>query len=321
MDAMETAVRALEASLVPTPLVRLRWSRYKVWAKCEFAHPTGSHKDRAYTRMISDLWSKGALQPGVTLCDYTTGNGGISLASIGRRLGVPVRVFMPEGLTREREEMIRRLGAKLELTSHEGFVAGARSAAEEWVAAQNGQAVLVSQSDNPLNRVAFEEAGEEIVRDLQAAGRTPSTFVCGIGTGGIFSGIAVALRKEYPKIRNVAIEVPEAPAILAKRRGEPMVPKPHRMLGFGPGKIAPNTLEDLVDDVELVEYEEALPILDEIAREEGLLLGPTSAANALVARRLANGLGEGAGVVITVFFDRQDRYSSILPGGEESEGG
>lgn len=320
MNDLQTAVKALEASLVPTPLVRLRWAHYRVWAKCEFAHPTGSHKDRAYTAMVLDLYAKGKLRPGITICDYTTGNGGISLASIGHRLGAPVRVFMPHGLTREREEMIRRLGADLVLTPRDTFIAGARAAAEEWVAGQNGQALLVSQSDNPLNRAAFQEAGAEILRDLKAAGQQPSAFVCGIGTGGIFSGIATALRKEHPKIRTIAIEVPEAPAILAKRRGETMVPRPHQLLGFGPGKIAPNTLEDLVDDVELVRYEETLPVLDEIAQQEGLLLGPTSAANALVARRYAEKHEDDEGAVVTVFFDRQDRYSSTLSGGRNKGG-
>ena len=315
MNSMEMAVKALETSLVPTPLVRLRWADFRVWAKCEFAHPTGSHKDRAYIRMILDLWSRGKLRPGVTLCDYTTGNGGISLASIGRRLGLPVRVFMPAGLTAEREEMIRQCGAELVLTPHQGFVGEARAAAEQWVQTQNGEAVLISQSDNPINRAAFEQAGDEIAADLQSAGVVPSTFVCGIGTGGIFSGIAAALRRQYPKMRTVAIEVPQAPAIFAKRRGETMIPKPHRLFGFGPGKIAPNTLEDLVDDVELVDYDETIPVLKEIASEEGLLLGPTSAANALVARRRAERQKEEDGAVVTVFFDRQDRYPSRVKGG------
>lgn len=92
-----------------------------------------------------------------------------------------------------------------------------------------------------------------------------------------------------------------------------MIPKPHRMIGFGPGKIAPNTLEDLVDEVELVDYDEALTIIDEIAGDDGFLVGPTSAANALVSRRWAERLGKDAGVIITVFFDRQDRYTSVLP--------
>jgi cysteine synthase A len=311
MSDLHTAIRALEESQAPTPLVRLRWAHFRVWAKCEFALPTGSHKDRAYTRMVLDLWEKKTLRPGITLCDYTTGNGGISLASVGMRLGLPVRVFMPAGLTREREEMIRKLGATLVLTPHEDFVAGARAGAEAWVDSQDGDAVLISQSDNPLNRAAFEEAGEEIVAELGRANVQPQVFVCGIGTGGIFSGIAARLREEYPRLRTVAIEVPEAPAILAKRRGEAMTPRPHRMIGFGPGKIAPNTLEDLVDEVELVEYDEALAVLDEIAHEDGLLCGPTSAANALVARRHAEALGE-EGAVVTVFFDRQDRYSSVL---------
>ena len=320
MSDIATAIRALQESQVPTPLVRLRWAGYRVVAKCEFAHATGSHKDRAYARMVIDLWEKGRLQPGITLCDYTTGNGGISLASIGRRLGLPVRVFMPEGLTQEREEMIRRLGADLELTPHDEFVAGARAAAEAWVDGRNGDAVLVGQSDNPLNRAAFEQAGDEIAVELARAGLRPVAFVCGIGTGGIFSGIATRLRRGHPEMRTVAIEVPEAPAILAKRRGEAMTPRAHRMLGFGPGKIAPNTLEDLVDDVELVEYDEAIAVLGEIAREDGLLIGPTSGANALVSRRHAETL-EGDDVVVTVFFDRQDRYGKLGPDGESGPAG
>ena len=318
MSDIATAIRALQESQVPTPLVRLRWADFRVWAKCEFAQPTGSHKDRAYTRMVIDLWENGRLRPGVTLCDYTTGNGGISLASIGRRIGLPVRVFMPEGLTREREDMIRRLGAELELTPYEEFVAGARAAAEAWVGATNGEAVLVGQSDNPLNRAAFEEAGEEIAAELVKAGVRPAVFVCGIGTGGIFSGIATRLRADYPEMHTVAIEVPEAPAILAKRRGETITPKAHRMLGFGPGKIAPNTLEDLVDDVELVAYEEAVAVLGEIAAEDGLLIGPTSGANALISRRHSGKL-DGDDVVVTVFFDRQDRYGKLGPNGEDGE--
>lgn len=291
-----------DVSLPPlrrTPLLRLK-SFPGVWLKCEHKNPSGSHKDRAYRAMLQ---ASGISLSGGTFVDYTTGNGGISLAWLAREVGALAVVFMPEGMTAARSRLIRSYGAELVLTPREEFVAGARAAAEAYMRSHVG-AILLSQSDNLANQRAFIEVGEELLTQLKQRRIRPVTFICAIGTGGIFSGIARVLKDEFSTLRAVGIEVPEAPIIWAKRRGKVVVPSLPSIIGMGAGRIAANTDERLIDDIVIVGATDIVAASDALSRADSLRVGPSTAANVLVASRMVE---LGWGPAVTVSFDRSNR--------------
>lgn len=301
LDGTEDDTIMLEAP-APTSLVHLK-AFPGVWLKCEHENPTGSHKDRAYYQMLTAL---GTLADETCLVEYTTGNGGISLARFARQLGRRAVVFMPKGMTPERATLIEGFGAQLVQTPADLFVAGARQAAEDFVR-QEGNAVLLGQSDNLANQHAFHQVGKEMIATLLKRGIRPRLFACAIGTGGTFSGIAAVLKGEIHGLEAIAIEVPEAALLWAKRNHCKMKPTLPSIIGMGAGAIAPNTDERLVDDVALVNANDVREVRRALFAVDRLDLGPSTAANVLVASRFAGRYREP---VVTVSFDRGDRYRS-----------
>jgi len=294
-----------------TPMARVSSVKEgTVFAKFEHYNPTGSHKDRPYLHMISAMERAGQVKEGDVLVDYTTGNGGASLAFVARCKGYRAIAVMPRGITPEREEQIRALGAELILTPREDYVKAARQKAQRIVDANPGTHHLVNQSDNPLNAEAFEEMGQEIADSLEREGQKLGALVCGIGTGGTMSGIAKALKARWPDIKTIGVEVVDSAPIFAKRNDLPFHHRDHRLVGFGAGAIAKNTNEDLIDRVEIVSYEDSLKMALRIAIEDGQLVGPSSGANLLIARKWAGFLNSQA-CVATVFFDDGFKYSEI----------
>jgi cysteine synthase len=271
-----------------------------VWLKCEHENPSGSHKDRAYVSMLAGAEG---LDDVSTLVDYTTGNGGISLAWIAQQLGKQAVVFMPEGMTNERADLIRQWGARLFTTPRNDFIRGARAAAEAFVRGRK-DCLLINQSDNLSNERAYIAVGDEIVAQCKKRRIKPAAFVCGIGTGGAFSGISFALKSRLGQLPCIAIEVDEAPVIWAKRAGHEVRPSLPSIIGFGPGVIAMNTDERLVDEVEVVGGRAVEHVRAELDRE-GFSVGPSTAANVFVANQRARAL---AAPVVTISFDRGDRY-------------
>lgn len=302
-ESSSRARYSLAVPQLPTTSFRRLETFPGVWLKCEHENPTGSHKDRAYCAMLktSDRPLKGR-----TLVDYTTGNGGISMAWLARHLGLPAVAFMPEGMTPQREALIRHYGAQLVLTPADGFVATAREAAEAYVEA-HPEAILLGQSDNLANEWGFTQTGKEILQQCHECDVHPSFFVCAIGTGGSFSGITRMLKGELgdKRLTAIAIEVPEAPVIWAKRRGQIVVPTTPSIIGMGAGKIARNTDERLIDDIELVGGTDISAVLEIVRKFEGLHVGPSTAANIIVASRLAK---RHRANVVTISFDHGNRY-------------
>lgn len=294
--------------LSPTRLIRLRWDS-RIYAKLEFENPSGSHKDRAYRVMMECARRHGSTRTEVSMwVDYSTGNGAIAMATIARTWGHQAVAFLPDGVSVERTQILRGLGATVYPTPHAEYVLGARRAAEEFVRSQPG-AVLLNQSDNLANQVAFQAAGREIITDFGDLGFDPTAFVCAVGTGGTFSGIANQLKGHFPGLVAVAVESRETPTLTAKRAHRTITPVPPRITGMSAGVVAHNTDERLIDTIDVVDYEEALDVVRAIRESDGVAIGPSSAANALVAQRTAQRLG---GCVVTVFFDRADRYRSQL---------
>ena len=272
-------------------------------------NPLGSVKDRVAWAMIADAEERGALVPGTTVVEPTSGNTGIGLAFVCALRGYPLVLTMPEAMSPERRAILAALGAELVLTPAAAGMAGAVRAAQE-LAARG--AFLPNQFENPANPRAHERTtAEEIWRDT---GGEVDVFVAGIGTGGTITGVGRFLKRCRPGVRIVGVE-PEASPVLAG--GSPGV---HRIEGIGAGFVPPVLDRAVLDEVLPVAADEAEAMARRLARTEGILAGISSGAALAAALRVA-GRAECAGkTVVVVLPDRGERYLSTplfrVPGGD-----
>jgi cysteine synthase len=284
----------------------------QILAKCEFRNPTGSHKDRVFHHMIDALEKAGEIKPGMCLVECSTGNGGAALAQVGIARGYEVVVIMPAGMTMERKMQIEAFGAEILETDPEGFLDASEDAARSYVIGHPGSYFL-DQSTSELNRQAWRACGHEIVQQCRALGVRPGAFVCSIGTGGTFSGIAEVLREAFPEIRTFAIEVDKSAPLFAKRHGVEFVHHRHNLMGLGPGRIPPNVREDLIDEVRTVSGDEGWLMMKRLISDEKLFTGPTAGSNVHIALQVAAELGPEQ-TVLTVLFDSAWKYFSVWGG-------
>jgi len=284
-----------------TPLVRLAalsQGGATVWGKCEFMNPAGSVKDRPALAMILAAERDGRLGDGATIVEATSGNTGISLAMIAAVRRHRCILVMPEDMSLERRYILRAYGAEIVLTPAVEGMAGAVRKAEQILADTQG-AFMPSQFDNPANPASHAEGTAlEIIE--QTDGKL-SGFVAGIGTGGTVTGVARVLRDKLGKIPIWGVE----PANSAVLNGKP--PGMHGIQGLGAGFI-PDVLErELLDEVREVTDVAAERMARRLARECGLLVGPSSGANVHVALELAATL-PASGNVVTILCDSGERY-------------
>ncbi|HAG07114.1 MAG TPA: cysteine synthase A [Peptococcaceae bacterium] len=279
-----------------------------VLAKLEVFNPGGSVKDRAALWMLRDAEEKGLLGPGGTVVEATSGNTGIGLAWLCARFGYRLVVTMPETMSVERRRLLAAYGAEVVLTPGAEGIAGAVRRAEE-IAREIPGSFLPRQFDNPANVAAHRATtGEEIWRDTR--GRI-DFFVAGVGTGGTLSGVAEVLRSRRPAVRIVAVE-PAASAVLSGGR-----PGLHAIQGIGPGFVPAVLRRDLIDRVMTVTDEEALETARRLAREEGLLAGPSGGAAVAAALRIAAAPENRGKVVVTLLPDGGERYLAAGPIGTQ----
>ncbi|MDB4942112.1 MAG: Cysteine synthase [Labilithrix sp.] len=293
-----------------TPLVRLRgdWvdappaGRATVWAKMEHLNPGGSVKDRICLAMIEDAEARGAARPPGPIVEPTSGNTGIGLAWICAVKGYRLILTMPESMSLERRQLLEAYGAEIVLTPAEQQMDGAIRKALEIAAASPGS-FMPSQFDNPANpAVHARTTAHEIVTAME--GLSIDGFVAAVGTGGTVSGVGPALRRHNPAVRVVAVE-PEACATISRgERG------PTKIQGIGAGFVPGNFSREAVSEVRTVTDEDAWRTKLELARGEGLLVGPSAGANVFAAFALAAELGPGKNVV-TVLCDTGERYFSL----------
>ena len=284
-----------------TPLVRLaRLSPdggATVWAKCELNNPAGSVKDRPALSMILAAERSGELKAGATLVEATSGNTGISLAMIAAVRGYRCMLVMPEDMSLERRYILRAYGAEIVLTPAVDGMAGAVSHAYQLLDETAG-AFMPSQFENPANPLSHEtgtalEILEQTDGDLAA-------FVAGVGTGGTVTGVGRVLRDKVPGAKIVAVE-PSGSAVLGG--GSPGM---HGIQGLGAGFVPEILDRDLLDEVIPVSDVAAERMARRLAREEGLLVGPSSGANVHAAVEVASQLGKGK--VVTILCDSGERY-------------
>lgn len=285
----------------------------RAFSKCEFLNPSGSHKDRTYLNIISKLEGCGEIEPGMTLVDCSTGNGGAALAWIAKVKGYKVIVFMPEGMTEERKTQIRSFGAKIIETPKDGFLSGAVTRAKSYLAANfSNDTYFLDQSNSLLNKQAWNMCGEEIAEALKNINVVPDFFVCSIGTGGTFSGIAEVLKREYRCIKTVGIEVGSSAPLYAQRNDLVFKHCAHSLMGLGAGVLSANTVSELVDEIRIIDGPASWARMKQFIAEERLSIGPTCGANLLICEKLATEFSNKN--IVTLFFDSSWKYASRWDG-------
>ncbi|MBM4107618.1 MAG: PLP-dependent cysteine synthase family protein [Phycisphaerae bacterium] len=307
-----TGIDGLSVLVGRTPLLEIHYEsagrRRRVFAKYEQKNMTGSIKDRMAAWVLRCGYESGELMPGDEIVEATSGNTGISFAAMGRALGHPVRIFMPDWMSRERVALIMAFGAEVVPVSRDqggflGSIALARDYAA--LAAREGRRVFLPQQfDNPANTQAHElTTGPEILAQLAAVGLAPDAFVAGVGTGGTVMGVGRCLRARFPGVRVHPLEPANSPTL---RTGCKV--GAHRIQGisdeFVPSIVRLDELDPIVD----VWDGDAILMAQALGRS-GLAVGISSGANLLGADRVLDGLGEDA-VVVTVLPDSNKKYLS-----------
>lgn len=284
-----------------------------VFAKCEFMNPTGSHKDRTFLYMVTELEAAGEIKPGMTLVDCSTGNGGAALAWVGKRKGYNVKIFMPEGMTQERKDQIREFGAEIIETDKNLFLNGSVQAAKDYMLDKNPKDFyFLDQGSNLLNKAAWLQCGNEIVSQLEGENIIPDYFVCSIGTGGTFSGIAEVLKARYPSLKTIGIEVDKSAPLYSKKNNLVFTHKPHNMMGLGAGVLSCNTNESVIDEIVTVDGEQSWERMKKFIEDEQLEIGPTCGANLFACEQLLSTITKKT--IITLFFDSAWKYKSRWSG-------
>ena len=298
-----------------TPMVEIRRlnpnPRVKIFAKLEGFNPTGSIKDRIALKMIEQAEREGALTPGKTILEPTSGNTGIALAFVCAARGYKLTLCMPETFSVERRRVLAAFGANLMLTPGAEGMPGAIKRAEALAASDPARYFLPQQFKNPANpRIHEQTTGPEIWQDTDGK---VDVLVSGVGTGGTISGISRFWEKVKGKpLHSVAVEPAKSPVITQMRSGAPLKPSPHKIQGIGAGFI-PDTLDlSLVDQVEQVSDEEAVETARRLAREEGILSGISSGAAAAVAVRLAGLRQFASKTIVAILPDSGERYLSTV---------
>ena len=273
----------------------------EVWIKSERGNPGGSIKDRIALAMIEDAEASGALLPGGTIVEPTSGNTGVGLAMVAAVKGYPLVLVMPESMSIERRRLMLAYGAKFVLTPREKGMKGAIEKAQELVAATPG-AWMPQQFENPANvAVHVRTTAQEILADFPEG---LDVLITGVGTGGHLSGCAQVLKAAWPNLKVFAVEPAASPVISGG------APAPHPIQGIGAGFVPKNLHTDLLDGVIQVEAEAAREMARRSAREEGLLVGISSGATlAAIAQKLAE-LPAGSRV-LGFNYDTGERYLSI----------
>ncbi len=289
-----------------TPHIRIQRlfgaaSQQQVWIKAERANPGGSIKDRIALSMVEDAERSGALQPGGTIVEPTSGNTGIGLAMVAAVKGYKLVLVMPDSMSVERRRLMLAYGARFDLTPREKGMKGSIARAEEIVAATPG-AWMPQQFNNPANiEVHARTTAEEIAADFPQG---IDVLITGVGTGGHITGCARVLKKKWPKLKVFAVEPAASPVI----SGGP--PAPHPIQGIGAGFIPDNLDTGLLDGVIQVDAEPAREMARRCASEEGMLVGISSGATlAAIAQKLPELAADA--VVLGFNYDTGERYLSV----------
>jgi cysteine synthase A len=292
-----------------TPMLAIdcefRGRKRRIFAKAEHLNFTGSIKDRMAVHIIRRGYESEQLQPGALIIEATSGNTGISFSAVGRALGHPVTIFMPDWMSDERKRLIRSFGAEVRLVSHaEGGFLGSIALSEALADATPG-AFLPRQFANTENPAAHEQStGPEIWAQVRARELTPDVFVAGVGTGGTIMGTGRYLRERNPHIKIHPVEPANSPTLTTGYK----VGK-HRIQGISDEFIPAIVKLDELDSVVAVDDGDAIIMAQRLAAELGIGVGISSGSNLLAALLVQDTMG-GDATVVTVLSDDNKKYLS-----------
>ena len=302
-----------------TPLIKLKKASdltgCTILGKAEFMNPGGSVKDRAALAIVMDAVARGELKPGGIIVEGTAGNTGIGLALVANAMGFRTVIVIPETQSQEKKDMLRLQGAELievpavPYSNPNNYVKVSGRIAETLAKEHPQGAIWANQFDNVANRQGhIETTGPEIFD--QTDGKVDG-FTCAVGTGGTLAGVAMALKARNPQVR-IALADPMGASLFSyytagvlKAEGTSITE------GIGQGRITANLEDAPIDTAYQITDEEALPIVFDLASQEGLLLGGSSGVNVAGAIRLARELGPGH-TIVTILCDSGVRYASKL---------
>jgi len=298
-----------------TPMLRLDYQCNglpdSIYVKCEHYNLTGSVKDRMALHILQRAYAEGRIASGDTIVEATSGNTGIAFAAIGRALGHPVTIVMPDWLSRERVDIIRSLGATVKLVSRqEGGFLGSLAVCDELALA--GDVFLPRQFENGGNAEAHElTTMPEVWLQLAQQGLKPDAFVAGVGTGGTVMGAARYFRRHDPTIRVHPLEPAESPTLSTGHKVGS-----HRIQGISDEFIPAIVQFDELDAVVQAHDGDAILMAQQLARVLGLAVGISSGANVIGAIQLKRALGPDA-TVVTLLCDSNKKYLSTDLVGDE----
>lgn len=287
-----------------TPIIRINklfGSTHHVFVKSERSNPGGSIKDRIALAMVEDAEKSGALKPGATIIEPTSGNTGVGLALVAAVKGYKLILVMPDSMSIERRRLMLAYGASFDLTPREKGMKGAIARAQE-LAEQTPGSWIPQQFENPANiDVHVRTTAQEILKDFP---KGVDVLITGVGTGGHISGVAQVLKAQWPQLKVYAVEPTASPVISGG------APAPHPIQGIGAGFIPKNLKTELLDGVIQVDAEPAREYGRRSAREEGLLVGISSGATlAAIAQKLPE--IPARSTVLGFNYDTGERYLSV----------
>ncbi len=299
---------ALKSLIGNTPLLAINFT-YKqenrvIYAKAENLNMTGSIKDRMAIHILNKAYNLGILKPGMQIYEATSGNTGISFASIGRALGHKINIFMPDWMSEERKNLIRSLGANIMLVSKEegGFLGSIEMANN---AAKKTNGFLPCQFSNEDNIDAhYLTTGPELWWQLKYRNLTPDAFIAGVGTGGTIMGVGKFLKEQNPDIKVYPLEPQNSPTLTTGYK----VGK-HRIQGISDEFIPSIVKLNELDEVVAIDDGDSIIMAQQLASVLGMGVGISSGANFLGALKIQNKLGKDK-VIVTVFPDDNKKYLS-----------
>jgi cysteine synthase len=308
-NSLNQRFRGLRRLIGNTPLLAIefdyRGERRTIYAKSENLNMTGSIKDRMALHILQYAYQHGHIRPGDRIVEATSGNTGISFSAIGRALGHPVTIFMPDWMSRERVDLIGSLGATIIPVSRaQGGFRGSIEMAED-LARKDQSVFLPRQFSNEANVLAHQETtGPEIIFQLKSAGLAPNAFIAGVGTGGTIMGVSRALRRAEVRATFHPLEPAESPTMSTGHKvGQ------HRIQGISDEFIPEIVKLDQLNHIVAVPDGDSIIMAQKLAAELGLAVGISSGANFIGALMIQNELGKDA-VVVTVFSDSNKKYLS-----------
>ena len=288
-----------------TPLVKLNRlaadTGATVLAKLEFFNPAGSVKDRIGVAIIDAAEKSGALRPGGTIVEGTSGNTGIALAMVGAARGYKVILTMPETMSKERRVLLRAFGAEIVLTPGPDGMRGAVEAAQK-IVAENDNAIWAQQFANEANPAIHRATtAEEIWADTDGG---IDILVAGIGTGGTITGVGQVLKERKPGVQVIAVEPIDSPILTGGKPG------PHKIQGLG-ANFVPELLDtDIYDEVIDVDFPDSIAVAKRLASEEGILAGISSGAIVWAALQVAARPENAGKTIVAIVADTGERYIS-----------